>query len=396
MQKRWKIAVVLGIRPDVVRACLILKLLRKDPKVDLTFIWSGQHYSDNLKDIFFRELGVPQPDIELGCSGETDAQISATLITRLYQTIEKIKPDVAVFLGDTNTVIGAIAALELLVPIAHIEGCMRCYNWKMPEERYRTLIDHISDLIYTYFDEYKQQGVREGLNPENIVVVGNPIVDVLNTYYYDKKSKYEKLANDKFFADRGLEKDKYYLMTCHRRETVNSKSAMKAIVYLVSQAPHKVYFPASYRTQKQLVAMKLSLPGNCIQVDPVGYQEMLALVVNSCGVLSDSGTVVEETSVLGVPTVQMRKSTERPQVYDAGGCVKFDPTEPNKYPAEKIFEKLKALRRKKWQHLLGDGKTSMRIVNDLLTRLQDGSVNGHRPDHYHVPVARAYREDQLP
>ena len=118
---------------------------------------------------------------------------------------------------------GCLAAAQLNIPIVHIEGCMRSYDWRMPEEKYRGTIDHLADVIYTYFDEYKQQGVAEGLNPASIVVVQNLIVDVLEAYYYAKKAEYDAMASDAFFSDRGLERGDYYLMTCHRRENVHDR-----------------------------------------------------------------------------------------------------------------------------------------------------------------------------
>ena len=128
-------------------------------------MWSGQHYADNLKDVFIRDLDLPSPDIELGAGGDTDAAVVGSVIERLSTCSPSSRPDVAVFLGDTNTVMGCIAAAQQNIPVVHIEGCMRSYDWRMPEEKYRTIIDHTSDVIYTYFPEYKEQGVREGLNP---------------------------------------------------------------------------------------------------------------------------------------------------------------------------------------------------------------------------------------
>ena len=148
---RPKLAIVLGIRPDVIRASLVLNGLRRRPDIDVTFIWSGQHYSDNLKDIFFRELEVLPPEIELGAGGNTDAEISSQVIARLYPVLAELQPAAVVFLGDTNTVMGCLAVTQLNIPLVHIEGCMRAYDWRMPEEKCRTTIDHLSDLIYTYF-----------------------------------------------------------------------------------------------------------------------------------------------------------------------------------------------------------------------------------------------------
>ncbi|PYQ27676.1 MAG: UDP-N-acetyl glucosamine 2-epimerase [Acidobacteria bacterium] len=390
-----KLAIILGIRPDVIRASLILNGIRASTEFDVVFIWSGQHYSDNLKDIFFRELNVEPPEIELNATGGTDAEVSSAVISKLYPVLDEMRPEAAVFLGDTNTVMGCLAAAQLNLPIVHIEGCMRSYDWRMPEEKYRGTIDHLADVIYTYFPEYKAQGVAEGLNPANIVIVQNLIVDVLNEYYYKRKKLYDDLATAEFFRSRGLERGEFYLMTCHRRENVHIRSSFETIIELVGRTDRKVYFTASYRTQKVLQEYGIALPKNVVMVDPIGYEEMLALMVNSRGLLTDSGTVVEETCVLQVPSLQIRKSTERPQVYDARSSVKYDPTRPADYPADVVFQKLESLYGKTWEHNLGDGNASQRVIADLTERMRSDGFRRHRPENYHLDISRSYREDGL-
>jgi len=227
------------------------------------------------------------------------------------------------------------------------------------------------------------------------VVVTNPIVDILQKYYFDKKDFFKKLASENFFRDKGLKKNQYYVATWHRRENVHIESSVKSILELFSKAPLKVYMPTSYRTQKVLKEMKLIIPKNVIIVDPVGYNEFLVLMTNSAGVITDSGTVVEETSVLGIPSLQMRKATERPQTYDSNSSVKFDPTRPKDYPAEIIFKKLSFLSKKKWEHNLGDGKASERIYLDLVERLINNKVSNHKREDYHLNTDRSYREDGI-
>lgn len=390
-----KLAVILGIRPDVIRASLVLEKLRAQKKHEIIFIWSGQHYSDNLKDIFFRDLNIAPPEIELGASGNNDAQVVGSVISKLYSVLEKIKPEAAVFLGDTNTVMGCIAAAQQNIPIVHIEGCMRSYDWRMPEEKYRGVIDHLADVIYTYFPEYKKQGVDEGLNPASVVLTTNLIVDVINKYYFDLKDKFDRLATAAFFKKRLIGKNQYYLMTCHRRENVHIEESFKNILELIGATKRKIYFPASYRTQKVLKDYGFRLPPNVIMVDPIGYTEMLILMANSRGVITDSGTVVEETAVLQVPSIQMRKSTERPQVYDCGSSVKFDPALAHRYSHQEIYRKFEGLFGKKWRHNLGDGKASQRLAGDLLERLDKGTFRMHEPEDYHLKIVRSYREDGL-
>ncbi len=184
-------------------------------------------------------------------------------------------------------------------------------------------------------------------------------------------------------------------MTCHRRENVHIRSSLEAIVQLIGAADAPVYFTASYRTQKQLKEYGIDLPPNVIMVDPIGYEEMLVLMANARAVITDSGTVVEETAVLGVPSVQMRKATERPQVYDCRSSVKFDPAAADEYPADVVFAKVDYLAGTTWEHGLGDGKASQRIVDDLARRAREDDFRGHLPEQYHLDTSRSYRDDGL-
>jgi UDP-N-acetylglucosamine 2-epimerase (non-hydrolysing) len=389
------IAIILGVRPDVIRASLILERLRSSQDIPVVFIWSGQHYSDNLKEVFFRELRVGPPDVELGAAGASDAEIVGKLVPALAASLESLQPQAAVFLGDTNTVLGCLAAAQLTIPVVHIEGCMRSYDWRMPEEKYRTLIDHLSDVIYAYLDEYKAQGVGEGLSPDRIVVTGNPIVDVLNRYYFGRLEHYQAIQSSGFFRERRIEPQRYYLMTCHRRENVHDPTSLRRILDLAAAAAYPVYFPASYRTQQVLGDLMWTLPSQLLMTDPVGYDEFLVLITNARGVLTDSGTVVEEACILQIPSVQMRRSTERPQVYDVGACVKFDPMNPLESRVDRTLERLEQLHGRHWPNPFGDGRASERIADDLLRRAKEGSFDRHQPVDYHLDVQRSYRADDL-
>ena len=185
------------------------------------------------------------------------------------------------------------------------------------------------------------------------------------------------------------------MLTWHRRENVHIRESFDNILNLLRHTKRKIFFPASYRTQKVIKSYGANLPTNVILVDPIGYQEMLVLMQNSRGVITDSGTVVEETCVMNVPSLQLRKATERPQVYDAKSSVKYDPTNPNHYPHDIVYQKLENLYGMRWEHNLGDGKASERIVNDLLFRLENDKFRMHKPEDYHLKIDRSYREDGL-
>lgn len=387
-----KLSMVLGIRPDVIRASLIIKSLKTQLGDQFEFVWSGQHYSDNMKDIFFRQLDVPLPDLTLSLETSSDQSMIGSLISSLGNYLDSAQPEAVVFLGDTNTVTGSISAAAKNIPIVHIEGCMRSYDWRMPEEKYRTAIDHLSDVIYAYLPEYKQQGIIEGLRPENIIVTGNPIVDVLEKYFLSGVVRLSSDAKSQFLKSLKLQEgNTFWTMTCHRRENVDSHSALSRILELAKETKEQVIFPAGYRTQTRIKEWGLALPTNVLLIDPIGYAELMELMVDSVGVLTDSGTVVEEAAVLGVASVQMRTSTERPQVYDSGGSVKFDPhANPDEFPISIILDSVRARRGGAWEHGLGDGYASSRIVDDLVSRLNTGSWNGHIPNSRHRPIERNY------
>ena len=386
------LVMVLGIRPDVIRASIIIRELRKSLGKNFVLVWSGQHYSDNLKDVFFRELEIDPPDIDLQISGENDAELTSSMIVKLFNTLQELKPVATVFLGDTNTVMGTVAAAQLNIPILHIEGCMRSYDWRMPEEKYRTIADHLSDRIYSYLESYKAQGIAEGIPNENILITGNPIVDVLEEYFISGKLRLPKdellnLLRNEYEVESG----EYLVMTCHRRENVENISSLINILDLARKSGKRVLFFAGYRTQKMLKQFDLDLPGNVRIFDPIVYLEILELINSSAGVLTDSGTIVEEAAIIGIPTIQMRKATERPEVYEFKASIKFDPALQN--DPNRAIEKLNALVGTNWQHTFGDGKASYRIVEDLLFSYMKADFSNHQPAKYTPFSTRSFMSD---
>jgi len=184
-------------------------------------------------------------------------------------------------------------------------------------------------------------------------------------------------------------------MTCHRRESVLIDTSFDTILDFVAHADLPVYFPASYRTQKKIKERKIKLPKQLIMVDPIGYEELLILLTHSKAVFTDSGTLNEEASVLTIPCVNIRKSTERPQVYDVRGAVKFDPDQSGKYTPEIIYKKLNKIIGTSWKHALGDGKASERIAKDIIKRLRENRLRGHLPENSHLPIKRSFIEDGI-
>ena len=381
------LAIVLGIRPDVIRASKILKLLENQNEISFDFLWSGQHYSENMKDVFFNQLNVPKPDFEFNVDKSNDSTIVSSTIKNLFSHFEINKYKAVVFLGDTNTVMGSIAAAQHNIPVVHIEGCMRSYDWRMPEEKYRTVVDHLSDRIYAYLDSYKKQGLNEGISEKIIKVTGNPIVDIINENFEKFESGFTYLEKDL----QDIVKSKYVLVTSHRRENILNIDSFTNIVNLLNSINDKnVIFPMGYKTQEILKNSKLKLNSNIKVLDPIGYLEFMYLLKNSAFVATDSGTVVEEACILGIPSIQMRYSTERPEVYDVKASVKFDPTEDNPH-ISKILGDVEALN-KNWDNPFGSGDALETIVNDLIELSKSNNFKKHKPSDYAFDVSNSFKE----
>ena len=381
------LAIVLGIRPDVIRASKILKLLENQNEIDFDFLWSGQHYSENMKDTFFTQLNVPRPNFEFSVDKSNDSTIVSSTIENLYKHFETNKYKAVVFLGDTNTVMGSVAAAQHNIPIVHIEGCMRSYDWRMPEEKYRTVIDHLSDRIYAYLDSYKTQGLNEGISENIIKVTGNPIVDIIyeNSKIFDSGVDY---LDDEVLS---LSNENFVLVTCHRRENILNEDSLKNIISLLNTIDDRnIIFPMGYKTQEVLKNSNIQLNTNIKVLEPIGYLEFMYLLKNSNYVATDSGTVVEEACILNVPSIQMRYSTERPEVYDVRASVKFDPTN-NLVDSDEVIGAVMNLNRG-WSHPFGDGNSSEIIVKDLIELSNSNTFKRHSPKDYPFDTSRSFKE----
>ena len=381
------LAIVLGIRPDVIRASKILKLLENQNEIDFDFLWSGQHYSENMKDTFFTQLNVPRPNFEFSVDKSNDSTIVSSTIENLYKHFDTNKYKAVVFLGDTNTVMGSVAAAQHNIPIVHIEGCMRSYDWRMPEEKYRTVIDHLSDRIYAYLDSYKTQGLNEGISENIIKVTGNPIVDIINenSKIFDSGVDY---LDDEVLS---LSNENFVLVTCHRRENILNEDSLKNIISLLNNIDDRnIIFPMGYKTQEVLKNSNIQLNTNIKVLDPIGYLEFMYLLKNSNYVATDSGTVVEEACILNVPSIQMRYSTERPEVYDVRASVKFDPTN-SLVDSNEVIEAVMNLNRG-WSHPFGDGNSSEIIVQDLIELSNSNTFKRHSPKDYPFDTSRSFKE----
>lgn len=384
--KKFKLVTILGIRPDIIRMFKLIRLLDENERkhnYEHLFVHTGQHYDYELDGIFYKELGVRPPDINLQV-GKTlkesrrstaHAQLTALLFTKVAQLIEEQKPDAVLYLGDTNTVSTALVVSRYQVPVIHIEGGGRSYDWRMPEEKIRTISDHLSDMIYCYLPRYKEILLREGISSFRIKVVGNTIDDALREFV--------PKASMSIFKRLGVKKGNYILVTIHREENTSSKENLspkiKDLIKLAKEIP--VIFPVMPRVEKALKDFGLMgkfEKSKILKTRPLGFLEFLALEKEAKAIITDSGTVQEEALILGVPCFVNRRSTERPETLEAGASIM---SEYNLY--ENAF---KAMRMKKnWNRKVLNpfGRSPSDVIfEDLVKKIKSGFFKNSRSFKY--------------
>jgi len=299
-----KLITCIGIRPDIIRLSQIVK------KLDLVFkniiVDSGQHYDYNLNKIFYEQLGIREPDYNLGIKSGSHATQVGKLMIEFEQVLLKENPDFVVVLGDNNSSLGfALATSKLNIPLVHIEAGMRSKNWLMPEEKNRVIIDHIADMNICYLPEHKENLIREGINSRRIWVVGNPIVDVVNA-----------------IECKTVESEPFFLVTCHRAENVENKENLSNIIEALGKIYQKyqirIRFILMPKTDQKMKAFGLDFPEGIDSVPPQGFIEFMSMEKAAKLVLTDSGTVVEECAILGTPCITIRESTERVDLIEHG------------------------------------------------------------------------------
>ena len=363
-----KIMTILGIRPDFIRMSEIIKGLDSAPSVEHIFVHSGQHYSYTMDEIFFQEMGLRAPDYNCGVGSGTHGEQVGKVILEAEKLIHQEKPDLCLFLGDANPTLAAIAAAKANVKVAHIEAGMRSFDWRMPEEKNRIIVDHISDYLYVYTHRYKEHLLLEGIPGNKVFVVGNPIVDIVNLY------RDRAAAESSVLQRLGLTRGSYILATLHRQENVDDSEVLAGLIQGLARTGEAlempVYYPMSYRTENRLAESRIGLPDTIIKTPPIGFIDFLKAEQDAALIVSDSGTVQEEACILQVPCVVARLSTERPETLEVGGCM-LTGTEPDDIvrAAQQIVNA-----DRNWQHTLGDGHTSMRIVDHLI-RLENEIIN---------------------
>ncbi|MGI0010912.1 MAG: non-hydrolyzing UDP-N-acetylglucosamine 2-epimerase [Nitrosopumilaceae archaeon] len=312
-----KYMVVLGIRPDIINLHPIVKELQKR-KCEYTIVHTGQHYSYFFDKLFFEQLNFPKPDYHLKVGSGTQAQQMATLVERFERILFKEKPDLVFSFSDANPALSGIVASKMGIKVAHLEAGMRSYDWRMPEEKNRRLMDSISDYLFTPTSGTRQNLLDEGIPAHRIFQVGKLIVEVLEHFK-------EEIDKNKILEKLGIEKKEYFLVTAHRPENVGVKTPLKNILESLSEL-YKTYgkiviFPIHPRSRAGIKKFKLQIPEGVRLMDPLGFLEFSKLEKNAFCCVTDSGTVQEDSCIFKVPCVTMRISTERSETVEVGSNI---------------------------------------------------------------------------
>ena len=307
---KLKVMTIVGTRPEIIRLSRIISKL--DRFCDHTLIHTGQNYDYELNEIFFEDLEIRQPDYFLNSSDENANRTIGKILISVDQVLEKVNPEAILVLGDTNSCLSVVAAKKRKIPTFHFEAGNRCFDMRVPEEINRKIVDHTADINITYSTIARDYLLAEGLPKDMVIKVGSPMLEVLNFYK-------TKIASSKILDDLGIKKNEYFLASIHREENINSKNFLK-IAEILNILEKKYNLPIIVsthpRTRNKIKELNYKFQEKIRFLKPLSYSNYVNLQINSKVVLSDSGTINEESSILNFPALNIREAHERPEAME--------------------------------------------------------------------------------
>jgi UDP-N-acetylglucosamine 2-epimerase (non-hydrolysing) len=306
---------VIGTRPEIIRLSEVIKKLDQENTIEHILVHTGQNYDYELNQIFFDDLNLRRPDVFLESAGETALATIGSILVKMEEVLLKYMPDAFLVLGDTNSALASIAAKKYKIPIFHMEAGNRCFDQRVPEETNRKIVDHIADINLPYSDIAREYLLAEGFPADQIIKTGSPMYEVI-------QKNLDKIHNSNILSDEKLTKNEYFLVSAHREENVDSPEQLSDLVMslnqIASQYGLKVLFSAHPRTLNRLETSKHQLNPLIELHKPFGFTDYCHLQMNAKAVISDSGTISEETSILQFNSINIREAHERPEAMEEG------------------------------------------------------------------------------
>lgn len=311
--KKLKVMTVVGTRPEIIRLSMVLKALDQSDAIEHTIVHTGQNYDYELNQIFFEDLGLRKPDYFLEAAGKTATETVGNILIKIDPLLEQIQPDAFLVLGDTNSCLCAIPAKKRQIPIFHMEAGNRCFDQRVPEETNRKIVDHTADINLTYSDIAREYLLREGLPADRIIKTGSPMFEVLNHYL-------PEIEKSDVLSRLNLEEGKYFVVSSHREENINSEKNFNGLIESLNAIAEKFGYPIIVsthpRTRNMIDKKQISVRSEIQFLKPLGFHDYNALQMRSYAVLSDSGTISEESSILNFRALNIREAHERPEAME--------------------------------------------------------------------------------
>ena len=311
--KKLKVLTVVGTRPEIIRLSCVLQKLDASPAIEHTLVHTGQNYDYELNGVFFEDLDLRKPDYFLNAAGLNATSTVGQMLLNIDPVLAEVDPDAFLVLGDTNSCLCAIAAKKRHIPIFHMEAGNRCFDQRVPEESNRKIVDHTSDINMTYSDIAREYLLAEGICPDRVIKTGSPMFEVLHTYL-------PKVEKSKILENLKVERYRYFVVSAHREENIASEKKFLNLVKALNDVAVKYDMPVIVsthpRTRMAIEKAGVKFDSRIVLVKPMGLSDYIALQINAKAVLSDSGTISEESSILNFPALNLREAHERPEAME--------------------------------------------------------------------------------
>lgn len=358
--KKLKVMTVVGTRPEIIRLSAVIRRLESSESIDHILVHTGQNYDFELNEVFFNDFNLTEPDYFLNAATGTVVETIGNILLNVDPILDKVKPDALLILGDTNSCLCAIAAKKRKIPIFHMEAGNRCFDQRVPEETNRKIVDHLADINLTYSDIAREYLLREGLPADRIVKTGSPMFEVL-------ESRRSDIEQSKIIENLGLTPQGYFVVSAHREENINSEQNFSDLVNSLNSIAEEYKMPIVFsthpRTRKKIESEGIKFNELIQLMKPLGFNDYVKLQMHSKAVLSDSGTISEESSILGFKALNIREAHERPEAMEEAAVIMTG------LKTNRIMQSLKVIENQKDETIRQVADYSMPNVSEKVLRI---------------------------